>query len=157
MDNKVLVAIIAAVAVVAAGCGAFLLLGGSGEKTVANILNIETEGTYEDATYDTVIISAAVGNGNVILKNLKIVKELIIRGGGSHSITLDGCEIEGTTTVEKTDGEPPRIVANNTQMSSVNGRPTPFSLAKERGASAMSRPKVRRTSLSKERIPRSRT
>jgi len=125
MDNKVLIAIIAVVAVVAAACGAVVLLNhgdNGGKNTDSSILNVDSPGTIEGGTYQSVIIGPSVGDGTVIMKSVKILGDLIIRGGGSHSVELDSCEVGGTTTVEKEGGEAPRIYANNTQMSSVNAK-----------------------------------
>ncbi len=120
MDNKILVAIIAVIAIVGGACGVFLLMGNGGDKSVPGLLNIEAPGTYENGTYDTVIICASVGDGDVLLKNIKIVKELIIRGGGSHSVTMDSCTVEGTVTTDKEGGEPVRLVSNNTTLPAVS-------------------------------------
>lgn len=125
MDNKVLIAIIAVVAVVAAACGAVVLLNhgdNGGKNTDSSILNVDSPGTIEGGTYQSVIIGPSVGDGTVIMKSVKILGDLIIRGGGSHSVELNSCEVGGTTTVEKDGGEAPRIYANNTQMSSVNAK-----------------------------------
>ncbi|MBQ5447529.1 MAG: hypothetical protein IIT52_01475, partial [Candidatus Methanomethylophilus sp.] len=122
MDNKILVAIIAVIAIVGGACGVFLLMGNGGDKSVPGLLNIEAPGTYENGTYDTVIICASVGDGDVLLKNIKIVKELIIRGGGSHSVTVDSCTLEGTVTTDKEGGQDVRIVSNNTTITSVNAK-----------------------------------
>ena len=117
MDSKVLIAIAAAVIVVGAGCGVYLMMGGEDAKET--LLSITEPGEYENGTYDKVIISAAVGNGDVLLKNIKILKSLIIRGGGSHSVTLEGCTNDGTTTGEKEGGEDVRINLVNTTLSNV--------------------------------------
>ena len=125
MDNKVLIAIIAVVAVVAAACGAVVLLNhgdNGGKNTDSSILNVDSPGTIEGGTYQSVIIGPSVGDGTVIMKSVKILGDLIIRGGGSHSVELNSCEVGGTTTVEKEGGEAPRIYANNTQMPSVNAK-----------------------------------
>ena len=122
MDNKIMVAIIAVIAIVGGACGVFLLMGNGGDKSVPGLLNIEAPGTYENGTYDTVIICASVGDGDVLLKNIKIVKELIIRGGGSHSVTVDSCTLEGTVTTDKQGGQDIRIVSNNTTITSVNAK-----------------------------------
>ena len=112
-----LIAIAATVIVVGAGCGVYLMMGG--EEAKESILSITEPGTYENGTYSKVIISAAVGNEDVLLKNIKILKSLIIRGGGSHSVTLEGCTNDGTTTVEKEGGEDVRINLVNTTLSNV--------------------------------------
>ena len=117
MNGKILIAVAAAIVVVAAGCSAFFLM--NGDKDSSNVLTIDSEGTYENGTYDSVIISSSVGNGSVLLKNIKILKELTIRGGGSHSVTLDGCTNEGTTTVDKEGGEDVRINLVGTTLTSV--------------------------------------
>lgn len=118
MDKKVLIAIAAVVMLAAAGCGAVLLLNnGPNNGSDNNVLSIDSPGTYSKGEYDKVIIGAGVGDGDVVLKGIKIVKELIIRGGGSHSITMDGCDASGAkTTVEKEGGEAPRVNLVNSQV-----------------------------------------
>lgn len=123
MNNKILIAIAVAVVVTAAACAAVVLTrDGGNDDSDTSVLTVKEPGTYSGGSYDTVIISSEVGDGNVLLKNTKISKELIVKGGGSHSVVLEDCQVDGTTTVEKTDGESPRIVANNTQLTDVNAK-----------------------------------
>ena len=90
MDKKVLIAIAAVAMIAVAGVGAVLLLNnGHNGTSDSSILNIDSPGTYTGGEYEKVIIGAGVGDGDVTLKGVKILKELIIRGGGSHSVTME--------------------------------------------------------------------
>ena len=106
MNSKVVIAVAAVVILVGAGIGAFALMNnGSKDGSDSSTLSIASPGEYVNGTYDKVIIGKGVGDGDVTLKGIKILKELIIRGGGRHSVTMDGCDASGAkTTVEKEGG-----------------------------------------------------
>ena len=118
MNSKVVIAVAAVVILVGAGIGAFALMNnGSKDGSDSSTLSIDSPGEYVNGTYDKVVIGKGVGDGDVTLKGIKILKELIIRGGGSHSVTMDGCDASGAkTTVEKEGGEAPRINLVNSQV-----------------------------------------
>ena len=118
LDAKVLIAVTASAAVIVAGCGIlFLLDDGDIPDTV---LSITGEGIFENGSYDSVIVSSAVGDGSVTLRNVTILKSLVIRGGGDHSVTLENCVNKGTTTVEKEGGQDIRIYLIGTKLPGVN-------------------------------------
>ncbi len=62
-------------------------------------------GEYGEDVGD-VTVAASVGEGWVTLKGIHIHGNLLIRGGGSHSVKVDGCTLEGTIIVDKSGGEP---------------------------------------------------
>ena len=114
MDRKVL--IIATVAIAAILCASvFVVLQLSDPGDDDDDLTIEVAGNYENGTYDNVTIAPSVGDDTVTLSGMTIKGNLYIRGGGSNSIILENSTVEGTTTINKTGGEPPRLVADNSE------------------------------------------
>ena len=112
MDRKIL--IVAAVAVIAILCASFLAmdqLSKPGDDD--DDLVIENAGTYTDGTYDDVTIAPSVGDGTVILSGMTIEGDLLINGGGSQSIILQNSSVEGTTKINKSNGEIPRLLSDN--------------------------------------------
>lgn len=102
--------------------------GGSGggstkpEETPKNVLTISEDGKeITSGTYDTITITDAVGDGEVMLSNVTINGDLTIRGGGSNSIKLDNCTIHGKIIMDKPKekGEPPRLELTNTPVPKV--------------------------------------
>ena len=118
LDAKVLVAVTASLAIVVAGCGLVLLM--NGEEFSEDSLDINAGGIFENGTYRKVIVSAAVGDGHVVLRNITILESLIIRGGGSNSVVLEDCENQGATTVDKQGGESVRVYLIGTGLSSLD-------------------------------------
>lgn len=52
---------------------------------------IVTDGvTVENASFDTLTITEAVGDGSVTLNNVKVSKLLVINGGGQNSVNING-------------------------------------------------------------------
>lgn len=71
---------------------------------------IKTSGTYINTAFNNVTISESVGNGEVTFQDVVINGTLTIRGGGAHSINLEGTTtVVGETVIEKVGGEAPRI------------------------------------------------
>ncbi len=62
-------------------------------------------GEYGEDVGD-VTVEAGVGDGTVTLKGIHIHGNLLIQGGGSDSVELDGCVLNGTIIVEKSSGNP---------------------------------------------------
>lgn len=92
------------------------------ENKPENTLTISEDGKeITSGTYDTVTITDAVGDGEVVLSNITINGDLIIRGGGSDSIKLDNCTIHGKVVMDKPKekGEPPRLELTNTPVPKV--------------------------------------
>lgn len=118
LDAKVMIAITASAAIVMAGCGLFFLPGG--EDPYQSILSIGHEGTFENGTYESVIISPSVGDGHVVLRNITILVSLVINGGGSGTVVLEGCDNQGTTTVDKQGGETVRVYLRGTELASLD-------------------------------------
>ena len=114
VDAKVMTAVIASLAVVIAGSGLILFI--ADENSTVTVLNIDHEGIFENGSYREVIVSAAVGDGHVVLRNIMILESLIIRGGGQNSVVLDGCTNEGSTVVDKQGGEDVRVYLRNTVL-----------------------------------------
>ncbi|MBO4502953.1 MAG: hypothetical protein J5707_04825 [Candidatus Methanomethylophilus sp.] len=114
LDAKVLIAVTASLAVAVAGCGLVLLM--DGEDISGASLFIDSAGTFENGVYERVIVSASVGDGHVVLRNITILESLIIRGGGSDSVVIEECTVEGTTVVDKTGGQDVRICLVDTVL-----------------------------------------
>jgi len=76
--------------------------GGSGGYVapVSNDLTIQESGTVSNGTYDNVTISESVGDGDVTLANVVVKGKLTISGGGSNSIHMDGCNLQGDVVVD---------------------------------------------------------
>lgn len=79
------------------------------ESIVVNDLVVEEPGKVKGGIYKNITISKSVGDGDVTLLDVEIHGDLIIRGGGSNTITIDGCEIDGEIIIEKEGGEQPRL------------------------------------------------
>ena len=93
-----------------------------GDEPEENALTITEDGkNITSGTYDTVTITDTVGDGEVVLSNIIINGDLIIRGGGSDSIKLDNCTIHGKVVMDKPKekGEPPRLELTNTPVPKV--------------------------------------
>lgn len=74
--------------------------------------------------FDTIgdlIIAENVADGNVELKNIKVGKNLIIKGGGSNSVHLENVEVKGKTIIDKTaTGQKVRLVVKGKNSSVKN-------------------------------------
>ncbi len=75
--------------------------------------------TVENATYQDVTVSASVGDGDVTLKNMNILGDLTINGGGSYSVVLIDCNIGGKIIMNKVSGEVPRLELTGTPVKEV--------------------------------------
>lgn len=53
-----------------------------------------------------VTVKESVGEDTVTLKDIHIYGNLLIQGGGSHSVKVDGCTLEGAVIVDKSKGDP---------------------------------------------------
>ena len=85
----------------------------------ANLSITENDQTVTSGTYQNVIVTDAVGDGEVTLKDLTIQGDLTIRGGGSNSINLENCTIGGKVIMAKESGKAPRLNLTNTPVSHV--------------------------------------
>ena len=65
------------------------------------------------------IIDAAVGNGTVTLDCVTITGELIVQGGGSHSIKVQNCDVETVVMDKDSGGETPRLELTGTTVETV--------------------------------------
>lgn len=74
-----------------------------------------------------VTISEDVGDGSVELKNITIEGKLIINGGGSNSVTLDGCQI---AQAESNKANVRVVLKGNTNINLINAN-APLSLTEE--------------------------
>lgn len=92
--------------------------GGSSRPSVSN-LTISEEKAVTSGTYNNVTITDAVADGEVTLSNITIKGDLTIKGGGSSSIKLDNCTIEGKVIMAKETGEVPRLELTNTPVTTV--------------------------------------
>ncbi len=107
MNAKVLATFVAIAVVVA--IGAFVLLPDEGSDD-GNVLTIEAEGTYE-GDYERLVVSEKLGDGTATLRNMTIAGDVIVNGGGDHSLIIDSCDIGGSVIVNK---EGVRIVSAGT-------------------------------------------
>lgn len=76
----------------------------------ANLSITENNQVVPSGTYQNVTVTAAVGNGEVTLKDLTINGDLTIQGGGSNSIKLENCTILGKVIMAKESGEAPACI-----------------------------------------------
>lgn len=87
--------------------------GGSHEETPGpvwislNYSGAVLDGGAEGKHYDGVIVGSGVGDGEVPLVNLT-VGQLVVEGGGAHSVVLQNTSVEAAT-VDKEGGEPPAL------------------------------------------------
>ena len=92
--------------------------GGSSRPTVSN-LTISEEKAVTSGTYNDVTITDAVADGEVTFSNITIKGDLTIKGGGSSSIKLDTCTIQGKVIMAKETGDAPRLELTNTPVTTV--------------------------------------
>ncbi len=77
----------------------------SGVKDIKGDVTIIAAGVIlQNAKVDgNLLITEAVGDGDVTLKNVSVTGTTHINGGGASTITIDGCEL-GKTIINKKDG-----------------------------------------------------
>ncbi|MBR2883525.1 MAG: S-layer homology domain-containing protein [Clostridia bacterium] len=94
--------------------------GSSGSSApVISDLTISEEKAVTSGTYNNVTITDAVADGEVTLSNITINGDLTINGGGSSSIKLVGCTIQGKVIMAKESGAVPRLELTNTPITAV--------------------------------------
>ncbi|MBO5106186.1 MAG: S-layer homology domain-containing protein [Clostridia bacterium] len=91
---------------------------GSSSPVISN-LTISEEKVVTSGTYNNVTITDAVADGEVTLSGVTINGDLTIKGGGSSSIKLDACTIQGKVIMAKESGEAPRLELTNTPITAV--------------------------------------
>lgn len=96
--------------------------GGSHSSTPSagsaqDLLVSEAGTTVQSGTYRNVIISDRVADGEIALDGLVIQGDLTIYGGGSNTVKLNNCTVNGTVILAKTGGQPPRLLLNHTPIS----------------------------------------
>ena len=92
--------------------------GGNSRPSTSN-LTISEEKAVTSGTYQNVTITDAVADGEVTLSNVTIKGDLTIKGGGSSSIKLDACTVQGKVIMAKETGEAPRLELTNTPITTV--------------------------------------
>lgn len=70
---------------------------------------VTTDGANLTGTYHNVVIAPQIADGEVTLNGATVNGDLTVYGGGSNSIHLNNCTIDGKVVVEKEGGEPPRL------------------------------------------------
>jgi len=72
----------------------------TGSSTIAGNVSIDVSGVILQNTIidGNLLIAESVGEGDVTLKNVTVLGNTIINGGGAHSITLDGSELGAVTS-----------------------------------------------------------
>lgn len=72
-------------------------------KTTSDDVVIEDKGTtLKNQTVDgNVTIAKSVGNGDVMLRNVTIKGDLIVKGGGSNTVTLEDVDVRGKARLLK--------------------------------------------------------
>ena len=119
MTKSALIVVIVAVVVAGAGVGAWALLNQNAENS-ESVLSIYAPGNYQNGVYDKVVISSDLGDEDVLLSGITILKELIIQGGGSHSINLNDCTVDkAKVLIHKNGGESPRLNLIGTNVGEV--------------------------------------
>lgn len=90
------------------------------ERVRSAELIVDKAGTVTGGTYQSVTITSAVGDGEVTLKDVTINDELMIQGGGSNSIKLVSCHVNGRVAMEKPVGtQTPRLELTDTPLGKV--------------------------------------
>lgn len=90
------------------------------ERVRSAELIVDKAGTVTGGTYQNVTITSAVGDGEVTLKDVTINDELMIQGGGSNSIKLVSCHVNGRVAMEKPVGtQTPRLELTDTPLGKV--------------------------------------
>lgn len=84
-------------------------------------LTIKKEKTVTGGTYHDVTIDAAVGDDTVTLDGVTITGELIVQGGGSHSIKVKNSHVEKVVMDKATgtDKQQPRLELTGTTVETV--------------------------------------
>lgn len=89
----------------------------------AEDLTITESSDIEGGTYRNVIITEAVGNGEVSFTDVTITGNLIILGGGSNTIHMNGCNVHGKVKIDKDSSnngsQPPRLHLTDTPVPQV--------------------------------------
>ena len=93
--------------------------GGGGSRPTTSDLTISEEKAVTSGTYNNVTITDAVADGEVTLSGVTVKGDLTIKGGGSSSIKLDTCTIQGKVIMAKETGEAPRLELTNTPINNV--------------------------------------
>lgn len=94
----------------------------SGGGSSAEDLTITESSTHTEGVYGDVIITDAVGDGEVTLTDLTIEGDLTINGGGSNTVKLVRCTILGKIIVTKEGGETPRVHLTATPVKQVEAK-----------------------------------
>lgn len=86
-------------------------------------LMIDETRRVSGGSYQNVTIAPSVGDGDVSLKGVTISGDLIVQGGGSNSVTLEECTVNGRVILDKAIMEEstqlPRLELTNTPISTV--------------------------------------
>lgn len=94
----------------------------SGEKDLTEALDLMltlSGASISGGTYKNVTVSSAVGDGEVYLNNVEIEGDLNIYGGGSNSIHLSDCLVEGTVKMASELPQSPRLALTNTNIEKI--------------------------------------
>ncbi len=88
---------------------------------VLNVVDLEitTPQTVKEGTYKNITIAPSVADGDVTLENVTIRGNLTVLGGGSNSVNLNNCTINGKVIMNKASGQAPRLNLTNTHLSKV--------------------------------------
>ena len=102
----------------------FFVLDRAGKPVTdaAHALVIGDEITVHGGVYNNVLITPEVGDGDVMLDGVKIQDKLVVQGGGSNSVHLDGCSVDTIEVAKDTTdpgAETPRIELNSTPVKTI--------------------------------------
>ncbi len=88
--------------------------GEDGTEVIDGSVTVSAAGvTLRNLTVNgNLLLAAAIGDGDVYLKNVSVGEEMTVRGGGADSVYLKDCTL-GTVTVNKKGGNV-RLVASGT-------------------------------------------
>lgn len=93
--------------------------GGSSRRNSPDLV-IDKDETVTGGTYSNVTISSNVGDGEVTLASVIIKGDLTVNGGGSSSVKLNDCDVQGKVVINKESGETPRLELTNTPINQID-------------------------------------
>ncbi len=111
------IAVVAFIAVLAAVAGAALILL-EDESQGSSDLVITEAGVYKGNTYENILISPEVGDGEVTLVGFNVTDTLTVMGGGGHTVELRGCRI-AKAVIDKDGGEPVHLEAVGSRIDGI--------------------------------------
>lgn len=100
--------------------GFFSKPGSYSGKFDGNVLINSSDVSLKDAEIDgNLIIAPGVGEGEVSLDNVSVTGDILVRGGGDHSILFNRVTVKGSIIVKKVGNEVRIVVTGNSNINLV--------------------------------------